>query len=85
MAVSERPSAILLDVVMPDPDGPETLSRLRGNALTAGIPVVFLTGVADAEEERAKLSALGAVGVLAKPFDPAGLAQQVADVLRWSE
>jgi CheY-like chemotaxis protein len=84
-AASERPDAILLDVVMPDPDGLETLSRLRDDARTAGIPVIFLTGLADTEEERAKLSALGAAGVLAKPFDPNTLAELVAGVLRWSE
>jgi two-component system alkaline phosphatase synthesis response regulator PhoP len=83
MAASERPDAILLDVVMPDPDGLETLSRLRDDAQTAGIPVIFLTGLADTEEERAKLSALGAAGVLAKPFDPNTLAELVAGVLRW--
>lgn len=83
MAASERPDAILLDVVMPDPDGLETLSRLRDDAQTAGIPVIFLTGLADTAEERAKLSALGAAGVLAKPFDPNTLAELVAGVLRW--
>jgi CheY-like chemotaxis protein len=83
MAASERPDAILLDVVMPDPDGLETLSRLRDDPRTAGIPVIFLTGLADTEEQRAKLSALGAAGVLAKPFDPNTLAELVAGVLRW--
>jgi CheY-like chemotaxis protein len=83
MAASERPDAILLDVVMPDPDGLETLSRLRDDAQTAGIPVIFLTGLADTAEEHAKLSALGAAGVLAKPFDPNTLAELVAGVLRW--
>jgi CheY-like chemotaxis protein len=83
IAASERPDAILLDVVMPDPDGLETLSRLRGDARTVGIPVIFLTGLADTAEEHAKLSALGAAGVLAKPFDPNTLAELVAGVLRW--
>jgi CheY-like chemotaxis protein len=83
IAASEHPDAILLDVVMPDPDGLETLSRLRDDPRTAGIPVIFLTGLADTEEERAKLSALGAAGVLAKPFDPNTLAELVAGVLRW--
>jgi DNA-binding response OmpR family regulator len=83
IAASERPDAILLDVVMPDPDGLETLSRLRGDARTVGIPVIFLTGLADREEERAKLSALGAAGVLAKPFDPGTLPELIAGVLRW--
>jgi CheY-like chemotaxis protein len=83
IAASERPDAILLDVVMPDPDGLETLSRLRDDPRTAGIPVIFLTGLAETEEQRAKLSALGAAGVLAKPFDPNTLAELVAGVLRW--
>jgi CheY-like chemotaxis protein len=69
--------------VMPDPDGLETLSRLRDDPRTAGIPVIFLTGLAETEEQRAKLSALGAAGVLAKPFDPNTLAELVAGVLRW--
>jgi CheY-like chemotaxis protein len=85
MAASERPDAILLDVIMPHPDGPETLSRLRSDTQTARIPVIFLTGLADSEKERAKLSALGADGVLAKPFDPDTLADLVAETLRWPE
>jgi CheY-like chemotaxis protein len=84
MAASERPDAILLDVVMPDPDGPKTLDGLRRDAQTAGIPVIFLTGLADAEDERAKLAALGADGVIAKPFDPETLAEVVAGMLGWS-
>lgn len=85
IAASERPDAILLDVIMPDPDGPKTLDGLRGDAQTADIPVIFLTGLADAEEERAKLAALGVDGVIAKPFDPETLAEVVAGVLGWSE
>jgi CheY-like chemotaxis protein len=83
-ARSERPDAILLDVVMPDPDGPTTLKRLRADPQTADIPVVFLTALADADEQRVELDALEADGVLAKPFDPGALADLVADVLGWS-
>jgi CheY-like chemotaxis protein len=85
IATSELPDAILLDVVMPDPDGPETLIRLRRDPRTAGIPVVFLTGLADSEQARTALSGLGADGLLSKPFDPETFAEVVAGALRWSE
>jgi CheY-like chemotaxis protein len=80
VAGDEAPDAILLDVVMPEVDGPATLAMLRAGAATARIPVVFLTaGTEGAEVER--LRALGAAGVLRKPFDPATLADQVRAAL----
>jgi two-component system OmpR family response regulator len=66
-----RFDAVLLDVMMPDVDGPALLERLRP-VLDPGVPVVFLTAkVQPADVER--LRALGAAGVIAKPFDPMGL------------
>lgn len=82
LAISERPDAILLDVIMPDPDGPETLTRLRSDTRTAGIPVIFLSGLASTASEEARLSELGANGVLAKPFEPTNFAALVAGVLQ---
>ena len=74
-----RPELILLDVRMPGMDGPQTLAQLRSAPQTAGIRVVFLTGDAQpADVER--LLALGAVAVLAKPFDPMTLHQLVYDI-----
>ena len=71
--------AVLLDVMMPDVDGPATLERLRP-ILGADVPVVFLTAkVQPADVER--LRGLGAAGVLAKPFDPMRLADELAEVL----
>ena len=79
-AVADAPDAILLDVMMPDHDGPETLGLLRADPRTAGIPVIFLTAKAMvAEVER--LRALGAAGVLTKPFDPMSLAANVRAIL----
>jgi CheY-like chemotaxis protein len=79
-AESERPDVILLDVMMPGMDGPATLAALRENPATSALPVIFLTAKAmRAEVER--LRALGAVAVLTKPFEPAGLAGQVRDAL----
>ncbi len=71
-----RPDLILLDVMMPVMDGPAVLQRLREAPETAGIPVVFITARTQAKEVDA-LRELGARGVLAKPFDPMALAEQV--------
>jgi CheY-like chemotaxis protein len=80
-AHAQRPDAILLDVIMPGRDGPGTLAALRADAATADIPVVFLTARADEAEEAARLRALGAAGVLAKPFDPARLPAELRAAL----
>ena len=79
-ADEERPDAILLDMMMPVMDGPTTLAALKNNPGTARIPVIFLTARA-MKSELDHLKALGAVGVLTKPFDPASLASQVRSVL----
>ena len=79
-AASERPDAILLDVMMPGLDGPATLAALRSNPATAEIPVVFLTAKAMASEIE-RLMGLGARGVLTKPFDPMSLPQQLKTCL----
>jgi two-component system alkaline phosphatase synthesis response regulator PhoP len=84
VAGRERPDAILLDVVMPDLDGPATLARLRSEEPTRDIPVVFLTAKAE-DTDRRELEDLGAAGVIAKPFDPGELAGQVAQTLGWSQ
>jgi CheY-like chemotaxis protein len=70
------PDLILLDVTMPVMDGPQTLARLRQSARTAGIPIVFMTAHAQTHE-RAQFLALGAAGVISKPFDPMKLAALV--------
>ena len=82
-AKASPPDAILLDVMMPGLDGPGTLSRLRDDALTCDIPVVFLTAKAR-PAERDRLMALGVAGVLGKPFDPMELPHQIAALLGWT-
>lgn len=75
-ATAFMPDCVLLDVMMPGMDGPATLAALRADAATAGIPVIFMTAkVQPAEVEQ--LSSLGAIGVIAKPFDPMTLAAEV--------
>jgi CheY-like chemotaxis protein len=75
-----RFDAVLLDVMMPDVDGPALLERLRPR-LGPDVPVVFLTAKAQAADVEA-LTARGAAGVLAKPFDPLRLPDELAGVLR---
>lgn len=71
------PDLILLDVMMPGMDGPTTLQNLRANPATAMIPVIFLTAKVQPPEVK-HYQALGALNVIAKPFDPMALAAQVA-------
>ena len=72
------PDIILLDVMMPVMDGPETLRHLRENPKTADIPVVFVTACAQTREVE-HFKSLGAAGVIAKPFDPMTFAASVRD------
>lgn len=80
LAAGLRPDVILLDVMMPRLDGPETLHQLRALSGFEATPVVFMTARAQSSELGEWL-ALGAVGVIIKPFDPMGLARQVRDLL----
>lgn len=75
-----RPDLILLDVMMPRMDGPATLAALRANDATANIPVVFITARTQTQEVEGFRS-IGAHGVIAKPFDPMGLAAVVRGYL----
>lgn len=79
-AASWRPDIILLDVMMPEIDGPSTLERLRARADTCAIPVVFITARAQPHELE-RFRALGASAVISKPFDPMLLAAQVRAAL----
>lgn len=81
-AVAEQPDAILLDVMMPDIDGPSTYQLLKKNGNTAHIPVVLLTAKVQ-EADRLALGSLGAAAILAKPFDPLTLADQISGALGW--
>ncbi|PYQ63896.1 MAG: hypothetical protein DMF53_08965 [Acidobacteria bacterium] len=74
------PDLVLLDVMMPGMDGPATLTALR--QLPAGdVPVVFMTARVQAHEI-ARYREMGAVDVIAKPFDPMTLAETVQTIWR---
>ena len=82
-ALAEQPDAILLDVMMPDLDGPATFKRLQDHPETRDIPVILLTAKAQAADQR-YFAALGVAGVLTKPFDPMKLSGEVSATLGWS-
>jgi DNA-binding response OmpR family regulator len=78
-----KPDAILLDVMMPDKDGPATLCELQSSEETKAIPVIFLTAKVQGPDRRRFLE-LGVRGVIAKPFDPLTLGRQIREALGWS-
>lgn len=82
-AKAQKPDAILLDVMMPDMDGPTTFLKLQDDQGTKDIPVVLLTAKVQSTD-KTRFSELGVSGVITKPFDPMTLASQLADVLGWS-
>ncbi|MEA5467843.1 response regulator [Spirulina sp. 06S082] len=82
VALDERPDAILLDVMMPDLDGPTTWTKLQENPITQAIPVIFLTAKVQAAEQR-RYAQLGVKAVLTKPFDPVQLGDRVIEALGW--
>jgi two-component system OmpR family response regulator len=71
-----RPDVVLLDVMMPSMDGPATLGHIRALPNGTDIPVVFITARAQPEDVDGML-ALGAAGVIPKPFNPMELADKV--------
>ena len=80
LAAHERPDVILLDVMMPELDGPGTFASLREDPATATIPVIFMTAKAQPHEV-ASYRALGAAGVIAKPFDPMSLPGEIRSIV----
>ena len=80
LAYRERPDVILMDFMMPHPDGAELARRLRLDPQLSDIPLIFLTAKEKAADQR-HLIDLGACGVLVKPFEPESLAFEVKRLL----
>jgi CheY-like chemotaxis protein len=71
-------AVVLLDIVMPGMNGIETASRIKQNAKTRDVPIIFLTAAIAQPEQPFLGYAAGAVDYLAKPFDPGVLKAKVA-------
>ncbi|SIQ95638.1 two-component system response regulator [Aquipseudomonas alcaligenes] len=70
LAAREKPELILLDVMMPGMTGYEVCAQLKATPATSAIPVIFVTALADVEDE-AQGFAVGAVDYITKPVSPA--------------
>lgn len=82
IATMQKPDTILLDMMMPEMDGRATLRCLKAAAATQQIPVIMVT----AKAQPANLSSfedLEVAAVLAKPFRPLKLAQEITTILGW--
>lgn len=79
LAREKCPKLILLDMMLPEMTGTEICKALKADASTASIPVIFLTARTQPAEMQEGLR-LGAVGYLAKPFDPMTLISQINEI-----
>jgi len=71
-----QPDLILLDVEMPEMNGYEAIKKLKSDDKYRDIPVIFLTGMSDAESEKEGLH-LGAVDYIHKPFETPVLLERI--------
>ena len=76
--VSDEFAVVLLDVVMPGMNGIETAGRIKQNAKTRDVPIIFLTAAPVQPEQPFLGYAAGAIDYLAKPFDPGVLTAKVS-------
>lgn len=74
-----KPDLLLLDVMMPEMDGPATLRAVRQMSDFASIPAIFMTAKIQSNEME-EYQALGALDVIAKPFDPITLADLIRSI-----
>ena len=78
-AESFAPDLFLLDVMMPGLNGPDTLRALQDIPAVAGLPAIFMTAKVQPAEVL-EYKALGAIDVIAKPFDPMTLSDQIKEI-----
>lgn len=79
MVEAYQPDIVLLDVMMPMMDGPTTLKHMRNLPTLANTVFAFMTAKVQTQEVN-QLIELGAVTVIAKPFDPMTLADKIRDI-----
>lgn len=82
LARTHHPDAVLLDMMMPDMDGLTTFGHLQADQATHDIPVILFTAKVQVGD-RQLWDDYAIKGVIAKPFDPMTLADQVAKMIDW--
>jgi len=80
MAEEQMPDIILLDILMPEPDGYEVIALLKDSDKTRNIPVVFISGLVSPEAVEKGLSS-GAAGYIPKPFDSFTVTSKIKELL----
>jgi DNA-binding response OmpR family regulator len=83
-AKKERPSLIILDLMLPEMDGKDVCRALKSNPLTQSIPILILTAKGE-EVDRVIGLELGADDYVTKPFSPRELVLRVKAILRRKE
>ena len=79
-----QPQLLLFDVMMPDMDGPTALKKIREMPDYENTPAIFMTAKVQSNEVQAYLD-MGAIAVIAKPFDPMTLASQIQEIWQQSQ
>lgn len=74
-----HPSVVILDIMMPNIDGSRVLAEMRSDIRLRNVPVVLVTGRADAHESFDEI--VGAENVFMKPFDAERLAHRIAELI----
>ncbi len=80
VAAIKQPDVILLDLMMPDWDGKETLKQLKNNSQTASIPVILMTAKTESAIA-SELENLEIIGMITKPFRPLQLPETINSIL----
>ena len=75
-AEAYAPDLILLDVMMPTMDGPAALAEIRKIPALENVPVIFMTAKVQNQEVE-EYKKMGAIDVIAKPFDPMSLSETI--------
>ncbi|MBX9952965.1 MAG: response regulator [Candidatus Obscuribacterales bacterium] len=77
---AEKPDLLLLDVMMPDADGETVLEEMKMRLQENSVPTIFITAKVQSQEI-SKYKALGALGVIMKPFHPVKLATEIKQIV----
>jgi len=77
-----NPDLILLDVMMPDMDGPSVLKEIRKIEQFQNTPIIFMTAKAQTNEIETYKSYPGVLGIIVKPFNAVLLPQEIKDLWR---